>query len=43
MLLKRNNVERVIEDAGKAESMIKEGYAVVEANNLPEKDNPEEK
>lgn len=43
MLLKRNNVERVIEDAGKAESMIKEGYTVVEANNLPEKDNPEEK
>ena len=41
MLLKRNNVERVIEDAGKAESMIKEGY-VVEANNLPEKGNPEE-
>ena len=41
MLLKRNNVERVIEDAGKAESMIKEGYVVVEANNLPEKDNPE--
>lgn len=42
MLLKRNNVERVIEDAGKAESMIKEGYVVVEANNLPEKGNPEE-
>ena len=43
MLLKRNNVERVVEDAGKAESMIKEGYTVVETNNLPEKDHPEEK
>lgn len=43
MLLKRNNVERVIEDAGKAESMIKEGYAVVEAKALPEKGDPEAK
>ena len=43
MLLKRNNVERVVESPGKAESMIKEGYTVVEAKVLPEKSNPEAK
>ena len=42
MLLKRNNVERVGESPGKAESMIKEGYTVVDVNVLPEKGNPKE-
>lgn len=40
MLLKRNNVERVVEDTGKAESMMREGYVKVGTNTLPEKDNP---
>lgn len=42
MLLKRNNVERVVDSPEKAESMIKEGYTAVEAKVLPEKGNPEE-
>ena len=37
MLLKRNNVERVVENPEKAESMIKEGYTAVEAKVLPKK------